>query len=473
MLRTFADVKNSISAGDTVTDVLEGYLTAIKSNEHLNAFLEVFEDSARKQAQIIDQKVKDGSAGRLAGMVIGLKDNLCFKDHKVSAASKILDGFESLYTATAVQRLLDQDAIIIGRLNCDEFAMGSSNENSSFGPVLNSKNINCVPGGSSGGSASAVAAGLCTAALGSDTGGSIRQPASFTWTYGVKPSYGRISRYGLIAYASSFDQIGPFTNDIEDAALLTEIMAGEDVFDATTLSQNVENYSTPGEERKNLKVAVIKESFELEGTDPEIKAQLEEIMTKLSADGHSVEKVSFPYLDYMVPTYYVLTTAEASSNLSRFDGVHFGHRSQGAKGVEETYKKSRSEGFGPEVKRRIMAGTFVLSHGYYDAYYTKGQKVRRVLQNKTDEIFKSYDFIILPTTPTTAFELNAVSDPISMYLQDIYTVHANLTGNPAISLPLGKHSNGMPFGVQVIADHYKEKEMFDFSRQLEKIVENG
>jgi aspartyl-tRNA(Asn)/glutamyl-tRNA(Gln) amidotransferase subunit A len=473
MLRTFADVKNSISAGDTVTDVLEGYLTAIKSNEHLNAFLEVFEDSARKQAQIIDQKVKDGSAGRLAGMVIGLKDNLCFKDHKVSAASKILDGFESLYTATAVQRLLDQDAIIIGRLNCDEFAMGSSNENSSFGPVLNSKNINCVPGGSSGGSASAVAAGLCTAALGSDTGGSIRQPASFTGTYGVKPSYGRISRYGLIAYASSFDQIGPFTNDIEDAALLTEIMAGEDVFDATTLSKNVENYSTPGEERKNLKVEVIKEIFELEGTDPEIKAQLEEIMTKLSADGHSVEKVSFPYLDYMVPTYYVLTTAEASSNLSRFDGVHFGHRSQGAKGVEETYKKSRSEGFGPEVKRRIMAGTFVLSHGYYDAYYTKGQKVRRVLQNKTDEIFKSYDFIILPTTPTTAFELNAVSDPISMYLQDIYTVHANLTGNPAISLPLGKHSNGMPFGVQVIADHYKEKEMFDFSRQLEKIVENG
>ena len=218
---------------------------------------------------------------------------------------------------------------------------------------------------------------------------------------------------------------------------------------------------------------MLKESFELEGTDPEIKAQLEEIMTKLSADGHSVEKVSFPYLDYMVPTYYVLTTAEASSNLSRFDGVHFGHRSQGAKGVEETYKKSRSEGFGPEVKRRIMAGTFVLSHGYYDAYYTKGQKVRRVLQNKTDEIFKSYDFIILPTTPTTAFELNAVSDPISMYLQDIYTVHANLTGNPAISLPLGKHSNGMPFGVQVIADHYKEKEMFDFSRQLEKIVENG
>ena len=218
---------------------------------------------------------------------------------------------------------------------------------------------------------------------------------------------------------------------------------------------------------------MIKESFELEGTDPEIKAQLEEIMTKLSADGHSVEKVSFPYLDYMVPTYYVLTTAEASSNLSHFDGVHFGHRSQGAKGVEETYKKSRSEGFGPEVKRRIMAGTFVLSHGYYDAYYTKGQKVRRVLQNKTDEIFKSYDFIILPTTPTTAFELNAVSDPISMYLQDIYTVHANLTGNPAISLPLGKHSNGMPFGVQVIADHYKEKETFDFSRQLEKIVENG
>ncbi|MDB3907392.1 aspartyl/glutamyl-tRNA amidotransferase subunit A, partial [Crocinitomicaceae bacterium] len=282
-------------------------------------------------------------------------------------------GFESLYTGTAVQRLIDEDAIIIGRLNCDEFAMGSSNENSAFGPVRNAINTDKVPGGSSGGSATAVAAGLCTAALGSDTGGSIRQPASFTGTVGFKPSYGRISRYGLIAYASSFDQIGPFTNSIEDAALLTEIMAGQDDFDATASTETVDDY-TSFDNSGPKKIAVIKECLESEGIDPEIKAAIEQQIENLKQDGHTVEYVSFPYLDYMVPAYYVLTTAEASSNLSRFDGVHYGYRSEVAKGVEETYKKSRSEGFGPEVKRRIMAGTFVLSAGYYDAYYTKGQK---------------------------------------------------------------------------------------------------
>lgn len=471
MLRTYAEVKNAISSGNTVISILDEYLAAIESNKDLNAFLEVFEQSAREQAQKVDEKIKAGTAGRLAGMVIGLKDNLCYAGHKVSAASKILEGFESLYTATAVQRLLDEDAIIIGRLNCDEFAMGSSNENSAFGPVLNAVDRKCVPGGSSGGSATAVAAGLCTAALGSDTGGSIRQPASFTGTVGLKPTYGRISRYGLIAYASSFDQIGPFTNSVDDSALLLEIMAGEDEFDSTVSSKQVEKFS----ERNainGLKIAVVKESHEMDGLDPEIKKGLENTMKALEAQGHKVEYVSFPYLEYMVPTYYVLTTAEASSNLSRFDGVHFGHRAKDAEGVEMTYKKSRSEGFGPEVKRRIMAGTFVLSHGYYDAYYTKGQKVRRVLQDKTNEIMKDYDFIMLPTTPTTAFELNAVTDPISMYLQDIYTVHANLSGNPAISIPMGNHSNGLPFGIQVIGDHFKEKEMLDFSRELEKIAIN-
>jgi len=471
MLRTYAEVKQAISSGNTVVSILEGYLSAIKSKEHLNAFLEVFEDSARAQAELVDQKIKDGTAGKLAGMVVGLKDNLCYKGHKVSAASKILVDFESLYTGTAVQRLIDEDAIIIGRLNCDEFAMGSSNENSSFGPVLNPMNEGYVPGGSSGGSATAVAAGMCTVALGSDTGGSIRQPASFTGTYGYKPTYGRISRYGLIAYASSFDQIGPFTNNIDDAALLLEVMAGPDDFDSTASTKEVDSYSEKTGEKKNLKIAVIQESLEMDGIDPEVKARMNNVIDGLKADGHTVENVSFPYLDYMVPVYYVLTTAEASSNLSRFDGVHFGYRHDEAQGVEETYKKSRSEGFGVEVQRRIMAGTFVLSHGYYDAYYTKGQKVRRVLQNKTDEIFEKYDFIVLPTTPTTAFELNAVSDPISMYLQDIYTVHANLAGNPAISLPMGNHSNGLPFGIQVIGDHFKEKEMFNFSRQLENIGE--
>lgn len=471
MLRTYADVRKAISSGDTVMSILEGYLSAIDANKDLNAFLEVFEDSAREKAALVDEKIKNGTAGRLAGMVIGIKDNMCYKGHVVTASSKILEGFESLFTGTALERLLNEDAIIIGRLNCDEFAMGSSNENSAFGPVLNPINKKMVPGGSSGGSAAALAAGLCTASLGSDTGGSIRQPASFTGTYGLKPTYGRISRHGLIAYASSFDQIGPFTNNIDDSALLLEVMAGEDDFDSTVSTRAVDAYDEI-EELKNQRVAIIKEGYEMEGNDPEVKAAMDKVIEGLKAQGHSVDLVSFPYLDYMVPTYYVLTTAEASSNLSRFDGVHFGHRSEKAVGVEETYKKSRSEGFGPEVQRRIMAGTFVLSHGYYDAYYTKGQKVRRVLQDKTKEIFKNYDAIVLPTTPTTAFELDAVSDPISMYLQDIYTVHANLSGNPAISLPMGKHSNGLPFGIQVIGDFFKEKEMLNFSRQLEKIEVN-
>ena len=402
---------------------------------------------------------------------IGLKDNLCYTGHKLSAASKILGDFESLFTGTAVQRLIDEDAIIIGRLNCDEFAMGSSNENSSFGPVRNPRNTKMVPGGSSGGSAAAVAAGLCTAALGSDTGGSIRQPASFTGTYGLKPTYGRISRHGLIAYASSFDQIGPFTNSIDDAALLLEVMSGKDDFDSTASTEIVDQY-TSVEELSKLKIAVIQESYEMDGIDPEVKASLKNTMDFLSSEGHEVEFVSFPYLEYMVPTYYVLTTAEASSNLSRFDGVHYGYRNEEAVGVEDTYKKSRSLGFGPEVKRRIMAGTFVLSNEYYDSYYTKGQKVRRVLQDKTNEILEEYDFILLPTTPTTAFELDAVKDPIAMYLQDIYTVHANLTGNPAISIPMGEHSNGLPFGMQVVASHFDERRMMNFSRQLEKVTVN-
>jgi aspartyl-tRNA(Asn)/glutamyl-tRNA(Gln) amidotransferase subunit A len=469
MYKTFAEVKTALASGSTVLEIVEGYLNAIQQNSDLNVFLEVFENSAKEKAIEVDAKRKAGNAGRLAGMVIGLKDNLCYAGHKVTASSKILEGFESLFTGTAVQRLLDEDAVIIGRLNCDEFAMGSSNENSAFGPVKNFLNKNLVPGGSSGGSAVAVSAGMCTATLGSDTGGSIRQPASFTGTYGLKPTYGRISRYGLIAYASSFDQIGPFTNSLEDSALLLEIMAGEDEFDSTVSSRSVDAYASI-EPIQTKKIAVIQESLHTEGIDPEVVEKMEDTITKLKADGHEVEFVSFPYLEYMVPTYYVLTTAEASSNLSRFDGVHFGHRSSSAVGVEQTYKKSRSEGFGPEVQRRIMAGTFVLSHGYYDAFYTKGQKVRRVLKNRTEEILSQYDLILLPTTPSTAFELNAVKDPIQMYLQDIFTVHANLTGHPAISLPLGKHSNGMPFGIQVMGKNFGEKDLFNFSSYLEKLA---
>lgn len=471
MYRTLSEVKAQLSTGKTVVSIVEDYLSEIEKNKDLNAFIEVFTETAIQQAQAVDQKIKAGNPGRLAGMVIGLKDNLCFKGHKVSASSKILAGFESLFTGTAVQRLLDEDAIIIGRLNCDEFAMGSSNETSTYGPVKNPLNRALVPGGSSGGSAAAVAAGLCTASLGSDTGGSIRQPASFTGTYGLKPTYGRISRHGLIAYASSFDQIGPFANSIEDTALLLEVMAGKDDFDSTASSKPVPTY-LDGQLPQKMKVAVLKESFETKGIDQEVIQHTENVIAALKAQGHEVEMVSFPYLDYVVPTYYVLTTAEASSNLSRFDGVHFGHRSVDAQGVEETYKKSRTEGFGTEVKRRIMAGTFVLSHGYYDAYYTKAQKVRRVLQDKTDEIFSNFDFIVLPTTPSTAFELNGVKDPIQMYLQDIFTVHANLTGHPAVSIPTGNHSNGLPFGLQIMAKPFDENGMLNFASYVEKIIKS-
>jgi aspartyl-tRNA(Asn)/glutamyl-tRNA(Gln) amidotransferase subunit A len=468
MLKTFQDIQKALSEGKSVVDITRHYFTQIEAKKDLNAFLEVFEESALAKAKDVDDKLAKGQAGRLAGMVIGLKDNICYKGHKVSASSKILEGFTSLYSATVVERLLAEDAVIIGRLNCDEFAMGSSNENSAYGPVLNPINKSLVPGGSSGGSAAAVAAGLCTMALGSDTGGSIRQPASFTGTYGMKPSYGRLSRYGLIAYSSSFDQIGPFSNSLEDNALVYEIMAGTDDFDSTTSSRPVET-CLPVDGEKKYKVGVIRDYMNHKGMSAEVKKHLLNTVEKLKAAGHSIVELDFPYLNQMVPTYYVLTTAEASSNLSRFDGVHYGHQSKVANGVEETYKKSRSEGFGPEVKRRIMAGTFVLSHGYYDAYYTKGQRVRRVLQNETDAFFKQVDVVLTPTTPDVAFELNGVSDPIQMYLQDIFTVHANLSGNPAISLPLGQNTEGLPFGVQVMAPRFNEKIMFDFSKTLEQL----
>jgi aspartyl-tRNA(Asn)/glutamyl-tRNA(Gln) amidotransferase subunit A len=467
MYNSFAEIKSALNQGDSVVNITKYYLGQIEAKKRLNIFLEVFTESVLAQAELVDQKIKSGTAGRLAGMVIGLKDNLAYKGHHVSAASKILEGFESLYTGTAVERLLKEDAIIIGRLNCDEFAMGSSNENSAFGPVLNPINEKMVPGGSSGGSAAAIAANLCTVALGSDTGGSIRQPASFTGTIGFKPTYGRISRYGLLAYASSFDQIGPFSTTVEDTALVTEIMSGKDEFDSTLRQTEAEHYSLDFPKDKKLKIAYIQECIENDGIDPEIKARVLAVIDQLKAAGHSVNPVSFPFLNQMVPTYYVLTTAEASSNYSRYDGVHFGYQSKNAVGIEDTYKKSRSEGFGDEVKRRIMLGTFVLSHGYYDAYYTRGQKVRRVIQNKTNEIFAENDFVILPTTPCTAFEIGKNSgDPITMYLQDIFTVHANLAGNPAISLPLGQHSNGLPFGIQVMGNHFEEAALLAFSNHL-------
>ena len=459
-----ADLKSGLT---TCKELTEEAIKQISENHRLNAFLEVFESSALAQALVIDEKIKSGTEGKLAGVIVGLKDNICYKGHKVSASSKILEGFESLYSATVVERLIAEDAIIIGRLNCDEFAMGSSNENSAFGNVLNPLNNSCVPGGSSGGAAAAVAAGLCHVSLGSDTGGSIRQPASFTGTVGLKPTYGRVSRYGLIAYASSFDQIGPITKTVQDAALILEVISGKDKHDNTCSSEKVESYSSQINETKKYKIAYIKECVEAEGIDSEVKQIILNQIETLKSLGHSVEAISFPYLDYLVPTYYVLTTAEASSNLSRFSGIHYGHRTQITSDLENTYKKSRSEGFGKEVKRRIMLGTFVLSSGYYDAYYSKGQKVRRIIHEKTKDIFKTFDFILTPSTPGTAFEFGKNSaDPIKMYLEDIFTVQANIAGIPAISVPCGNHSNGLPVGLQLMCNYFEESKLLNLASKI-------
>ncbi|PCJ65900.1 MAG: Asp-tRNA(Asn)/Glu-tRNA(Gln) amidotransferase GatCAB subunit A [Bacteroidetes bacterium] len=465
---SLAHIQSDIQKGViSCTELAEYYIGKGKENEHLNAFLEVFSDEAREKASIIDTKIKNGTAGRLAGMFLAIKDNICYTGHKVSGSSKIIENYEAVYTATALQRLLDEDVIVIGRCNCDEFAMGASNENSAFGHVKNAADESKVPGGSSGGSAVAVQADLCLAALGSDTGGSIRQPASFTGTYGMKTTYGRISRNGLLAYASSFDQIGPLAGSVEDAALLVEIMAGKDENDATSSNEVVQEFTA--DSTKKYKVAYSKEAMESEGLADDVKARYLELIDKLRADGHTVEEQSFPYLDYMVPCYYVLTTAEASSNLSRYSGMLYGTRSSNAHDIESTFKKSRSEGFGEEVKRRIMAGTFVLSADSYDAYYSKAQKVRRVIKEESDKILAEYDFFLSPTTPSTAFEIGGdkSKDPIQMYLADIFTVQAPLAGLPAISVPT-KESNGLSIGMHFMAKAFEENKLFNIS----KIVSN-
>ena len=456
-----------LSTKTTLVALVNYYLQRIETYQHLNVFLHVYADEALKRAEAIDAKLKAGTAGKLAGMVISIKDMICYKDHPVSASSKILKGFTSIYSSTVVERILAEDAIIIGHVNCDEFAMGASNETSHYGNVLNFADNSLVPGGSSGGSAVSVQADMCLASLGTDTGGSIRQPAAFCGLVGLKPTYGRVSRYGVIAYASSFDQVGPVTKNVKDAALILEVIAGKDEFDATLSSKAVTSFSNLQAPKKNMRIAYITETIETEGIDPEIKAAMYNRVKALQADGHTVEPVSFPYLKYAVPTYYVLTTAEASSNLSRYDGVHFGYRSPNATDLESTYKLSRSEGFGEEVKRRIMLGTFVLSAGYYDAYYAKAQKVRRIIQEKSNEILSNYDLIILPTTPTTAFKIGEkTSDPVQMYLADIFTVQAPLAGLPAISVPETTHSNGLSIGIQVIGKRFEEQEMLDFAHYL-------
>ena len=445
------------------------YLSRIEQARHLNAYLEVFTQDALAQAAALDARIQKGERpGSLAGVVIGIKDVICYKGHEVTAASKILEGFTSLYSATAVERLIAEGAIIIGRLNCDEFAMGSTNENSAYGNVLNALDNTRVPGGSSGGSAVAVQAGLCQVSLGSDTGGSVRQPADFCGIVGLKPTYGRISRHGLIAYASSFDQIGIFGSNIADVALVLQVIAGPDTYDSTASQRKVPDYQASLPHNKNRRFAYLKDALHHEGLDPEMRGGYESFFEDLKAEGHTVEGVNFDYLDYVVAAYYVLTTAEASSNLSRFDGVKYGYRTP-EKNLDLTdfYKKSRSEGFGKEVKRRILLGTFVLSAGYYDAYFTKAQQVRRLVVERMQKILAEYDAILLPTVPTTAFKIGEkMDDPIAMYLADIYTVLANLTGVPAISVPLHRHSNGMPYGIQIITKEFDEENLLQIAHSM-------
>jgi aspartyl-tRNA(Asn)/glutamyl-tRNA(Gln) amidotransferase subunit A len=470
---SIAEVHNLLLVQKSIScvQVVQYYLNNITAhNASINAFLEVFDAEALQAAQHIDAKIANNETlGSLAGVVVAIKDNIVYKNHKSSASSKILDNYTSIYSATVVERMLAEDAIIIGRVNCDEFAMGGSNENSAMGVVRNPLDVKRVPGGSSGGSAAAVAANMCLIALGTDTGGSIRQPAAFCGIVGLKPTYGRVSRYGAIAYASSFDQIGPLANNVDDCARILQVIAGTDAYDATLSNKELENYTKNITISQPKNIAVLRTSMEHPALDAEVKQAIELKLNELKNAGHTINYVDFPNIDYLVPTYYVLTTAEASSNLSRYDGVHFGYRSPNATNLETTYIKSRSEGFGAEVKRRIMLGTFVLSAGYYDAYYGKAQRVRRVIKNEIDAILATNDFILMPTAPSTAFEFGAKKDPIAMYLEDIYTVLANLVGLPAISVPCGTHSNGMPIGMQIMAKAFNEAPLLAMAHQLYSI----
>lgn len=465
-----ADLQQDLTTGLlSLSDLVDTYLARIAEQAQLNLFVETFDEEARHAAGVIQAKIDAGKAGRLAGLVIGIKDVLCYQGHALGAASKILGGFTSQITATAIERLLAEDAIIIGRQNCDEFAMGSSNETAVYGPARNPVHTDYVPGGSSGASAAAVAANLCHASLGSDTGGSVRQPAAYCGSIGLKPTYGRISRWGLIAYASSFDQIGPITRSVEDAALLLEVMAGPDERDHTASRQPVAPYRQEVEAplAAPMTFGVMAEVLTSPALDPEVRECLAQQVEALKAAGHRVEEVSFPLLAYLVPCYYVLTTAEASSNLSRYDGVRYGYRAKEAQNLEDLYVRTRSEGFGAEVQRRIMLGNFVLSAGYFDAYYTQAMRVRRLIQTQTQALLRRCDLLLTPTAPGTAFRLGEkLDDPIAMYLSDVFTVHANLAGGPAISLPLGRHSNGLPIGLQLMGPAFEEGKLLAAARMM-------
>ena len=451
----------------SLVENVSSFLERIDSSSELNAFNSVNElalESARK----VEEKIKAGKANKLGGMVVSVKDILAVKGLPMTCSSNYLKNYKAVYTAEAVTRLEAEDAIIIGKTNCDEFAMGSSNENSAFGPVLNPVDVRRTPGGSSGGAAVSVAAKLCDAAIGTDTGGSIRQPAAFTGVFGLKPTYGRVSRYGLTAFASSFDSIGPITSNVTDAALLLEVLAGRDGKDSTSAPVEVPEFTRVLDEERKFTIGIPEDLFK-EGVQEEITLALKSLIKWCEERGHSIKSLILPHNKYSIAAYYILTTAEASSNLARFDGARYGLRSKDSATLEEMYVNSREEGFGAEVKRRIMLGTYVLSSGYYDAYYRKAQKVRRLIKKDFDEAFATVDLIFMPTTPTTAFKLGEkINDPLQMYLNDIFTTSVNLAGIPAISLPVGSDDSGLPIGLQILANQFEEEKLFQLARAIEK-----
>lgn len=503
-------IQSQIKNGDySLTEYVKQYIKHIEAdNEDINAFVELHPEAALKKASEIDQKIKQGTAGPLAGAVTGIKMVLSQRGKKTTCASSMLKDFEAVYDATAVKRLKNDDAIILGELNMDEFAMGSSNENSIYGPARNPHDTSKVTGGSSGGSAAAVAANFANVTLGTDTGGSIRQPASYCGVVGLKPTYGRVSRYGLVAYASSFDCVGPLASNVYDAALTLNTLAGSDPNDGTCSNKNVPDYTqTVRNPTSNIKIGIAEEYFG-EGLDEEIKFKLQDRLSDLENDGVELVPIHLPHMKYAIAAYYILATAEASSNLARYDGIRYGHRAdikeveeelkaeeaaieeqitkvQGGKQValaaalEEIdtplirlYKKSRTEGFGPEVKRRIMLGTYVLSSGYYDAYYAKAQRVRRLIKQDFTQAFSEVDVIVSPTAPTTAFDIGSnLDNPLQMYLNDIYTISANLAGICGINIPAGVHSNGLPIGMQFMGNAFDEQNILNAARLIE--LQNG
>lgn len=464
--KTISATQTALAQGSVKTvDLVRQYLNSIEEHRHLNIYVDVFAEEALARAEAQDRARSAGAKlGRMAGIVISIKDVICYAGHGVSAGSRMLENFVSPYTATCLERLLAEDAIVIGRTNCDEFAMGSGNENSHYGPTRNAADPRRVPGGSSGGAAVSVQAGTCLLALGSSTGGSVRQPASFCGLYGFKPTYGRISRHGLIAYGSSFDQIGFLAHDPTDIALALEISAGADAYDGTAPNTLVPPYASSPVSEKKKRIAYFPEVMASAGLAPHLRAVAQRALDEFRAAGHEVTEVAFDYFDYVVPTYYVLTTAEASSNLSRYDGMRYGYRNPDAEDLQATYTKSRSEGFGTEVQRRILLGTFVLSSGYYDAYYGRAQKVRRLIRDQLRRILSEHDFILMPVSPSLPWPVGErVDDPVANYLADIYTVIANLAGLPAVAIPTGQEEH-LPVGYQLMADHWKERELLDFIR---------